>query len=292
MQTLLMLLSPLSGATETVIVAPRFDRRLAETPPSAIDIRNVCGSVTVLGERRDSIQLKGTVDSDAVVVVTEAGGRMRIRVKKRDNKRKTGSFCAKLTLSLPPTPDLDIEAVSADLSVTGLSSRIDAETVSGKVTLQGGERMGPVAVHTVSGDVEVNDARQDVQIQTVSGAIRLTRVSGRLGAQSVSGDQSVTGEVSRGDLTSVSGRIELLATLTTGGTLKVQSHSGDVGIVLPSSLDTDVELSSFSGQLLFDGKAISKQGFGPGRSLSARRGKGGADVYASTFSGDLVIRFQ
>jgi hypothetical protein len=131
-----------------------------------------------------------------------------------------------------------------------------------------------LSANSVSGDVEVNGAGDEVRARSVSGDVRLERLrSPGVTATSVSGDVDVDIEA-----------------LTGAGDLRFTSVSGNVSIRLPRSLDADVTLKTVSGELdsdfplTLEGRMIAR------RSLSGRIGRGGRELRLTTVSGDVRLR--
>jgi DUF4097 and DUF4098 domain-containing protein YvlB len=120
----------------------------------------------------------------------------------------------------------------------------------------------------------------------VSGDVRITGAKGKASIHTVSGDCALSG----GDFSDV--RYETVSgdvTFTGGivGSLEAQSHSGEVTLHLPPATNADVELRTFSGDLLIDmGNGAKK---GNDHELDAKLGVGGARVRARTFSGDVKV---
>jgi hypothetical protein len=130
-----------------------------------------------------------------------------------------------------------------------------------------------LSANSVSGDVDVNGAGDEVRAHSVSGDVRLERVRApAVTAASVSGD--------------IEAHIEAL---TGGGALRFTSVSGNVSLQLPRSLDADVTMRTVSGELDSDFQLTLQGGVGR-RSLNARIGRGGRDLVLTTVSGDVRLR--
>jgi hypothetical protein len=130
-----------------------------------------------------------------------------------------------------------------------------------------------LSANSVSGDVEVNGAGDEVRAHSVSGDVRLERVRApAVTAASVSGD--------------IEAHIEAL---TGGGALRFTSVSGNVSLQLPRSLDADVTMRTVSGELDSDFQLTLQGGVGR-RSLNARIGRGGRPLTLTTVSGDVRLR--
>jgi hypothetical protein len=126
---------------------------------------------------------------------------------------------------------------------------------------------------SVSGDVEVTGAGDEVRAGSVSGDVKLERLrTPSVTASSVSGDVEVQIEA-----------------LTGAGVLKFTSVSGNVSLELPRSFDADVTLKTVSGEL--DSEfPLTLQGSMGRRNLQGRIGRGGRDLILTTVSGDVRLR--
>lgn len=130
-----------------------------------------------------------------------------------------------------------------------------------------------LSANSVSGDVEVSGAGDEVRARSVSGRVRLERVRApSVVATSVSGD--------------VDAEIEAL---TGAGDLRFTSVSGNVTLGLPRSLDADVTLKTVSGELDSDFQ-MTVQGQMRRRALNGRIGRGGRELVLTTVSGDVRLR--
>jgi len=130
-----------------------------------------------------------------------------------------------------------------------------------------------LSANSVSGDVDVTGAGDEVRARSVSGDVKLERVRApSVTAASVSGDVEVQ-----------------IDALTGEGALKFTSVSGNVELQLPRSLDADVTLKTVSGELESDFQ-LTLQGSMNRRNLNGRIGRGGRDLVLTTVSGDVRLR--
>jgi DUF4097 and DUF4098 domain-containing protein YvlB len=129
-------------------------------------------------------------------------------------------------------------------------------------------------ISSVSGDVEISGVTGRVHASAVSGDVRVKNVSGAVSASAVSGDVEVT--VDR---------------LEAASDMKFSSVSGDVSVSVPSSLDAEVELSSFSGSIKTDFPIeVRNEKHGSRSSARGKVGDGSTRLTMSSVSGDLSLR--
>ena len=125
----------------------------------------------------------------------------------------------------------------------------------------------------VSGDVEVRDVASEVTATSVSGDIYVS-----------------TTEVAWGR--TVSGSIDIEMESTDWGDLHFSTVSGDITLVLPSGLDTEIEFESLSGEFRadFDVRVESRRDRWTGSRLRGTIGDGGRQLSFNTVSGDVRLR--
>ena len=129
-------------------------------------------------------------------------------------------------------------------------------------------------ISSVSGDVEISGVTGRVHASAVSGDVRVKSVSGSVSASAVSGDVEVGVDRLEG-----------------GDDMKFSSVSGDVSVYLPSSLDADVDMSSFSGSIKTDFPIeVRTEKDGSRSSARGKLGEGSARLKMSSVSGDLSLR--
>lgn len=281
--TLLSLLCLISLPTAS---ARTVDSSLALAMDGAVEIENICGSVTVIAWDRQEIRVTGTLaEADDLLELKGSGQRVTVAVI---DSHGEDVDCGDLKVQLPPGVRLEIETVSADVAVAGITGTLEIETVSGDVQAQGAP--AELEIETVSGEVSVSVATPDLDIETVSGDVEIHEASGRLEAETVSGEVEISGgPFSRVEVTTVSGDLDLRAALSPAAKIKLDTHSGDVTLALPPLEDAAWALSSFSGRIegILAERKVS--GFGPGTTMAHLQGDGSTGITVSTHSGDINI---
>lgn len=127
---------------------------------------------------------------------------------------------------------------------------------------------------SVSGDVKVTGISGQLHASAVSGDVRIKDVTGSVNASAVSGDVSV--EIQR---------------LDGSDDMKFSTVSGDVSVTLPSSLDAEVDLSSFSGSIKTDFPVeVKSERFGSRNWARGKLGEGSRRLRMSTVSGDISLK--
>ncbi len=268
-------------------------QKVDETKPAAkdgtVEVHNVSGSVRVTGWDQDQVAVTGTLGKGTERLEFTAGDRRTVvRVVLPHNSRHVDG--SDLEIKVPRGSTLEVDTVSADITVEKVTGETELESVSGRVRLGGEPKR--FSAKSVSGDVEVTAASAPGRAKSVSGAVKLDGVSGDVEAGSVSGDIVVKGDsVSRVDLETTSGDIRLDAGLAKDARLSAKTVSGTVELTLPAATAADFDVTTFSGNITNDfGPAAKRTSeYGPGKELSFSTGAGGR-VLARSFSGNVHLR--
>ena len=277
--------------------AARAERPVEESRPvsagASIDIENVAGSLEISGWDRNELKLTGTLGDDVEALEIEGDDddlRVEVVIPERMGRDKP-DIEAHLELWVPRGCELDVETVSAPITIEAVDGDVEAAAVSGAVTVTGGS--ASVEAESVSGAVTVSGSSGSVEAESVSGAVRLDDVAGEVEATTVSGGIEVrAGAVRDVELESVSGSIHFDG-LFSGGALEAESHSGNVELVLPADISASFEVETFSGQIQNDlggPQARRVDRYEPGMSLEFTAGSGAAQVSVETFSGNIVLK--
>ena len=157
-----------------------------ETRPLAADgrvsIENLKGRVTVRTWDQAQVRITGTLGEKVEELEIDGNGRvLSIIVRNPENdgwfSRRDDSGPTTLEVTLPARASLVVEAVSADIDVTGTGGRL-------------------LHLESVSGDVRVRAARADeVRLESVSGGVDAELDSSDIDASSVSGDVRAVGRI-------------------------------------------------------------------------------------------------
>ena len=293
-----MLFVPLLALSAAASAATPIDQSRPLDARGRIDIENIKGRIQVRAWDRNEVKISGTLGDGVEKLVVEGdSAHLVVKVQYPNNGGWGGnkSGPTDLQLMVPVRADLDIDAVSADVDVSGVaSSKLSVESVSGEVVVAAAPR--EVDVESVSGSLRLTVNSGDVQAQTVSGGIVLRgRMNGEIKTETVSGniDVIVNGERVR-ELSSstVSGSADVHAALASKGEIRMESVSGSLRLTLPRNLSAQVSGESFSGDLKAPDARIERPEHGPGASFNTRYGAGEGEIHLETFSGDAELRLE
>jgi hypothetical protein len=129
-----------------------------------------------------------------------------------------------------------------------------------------------VGVHTVNGDVRVEDAAAEVDAETVNGNVTVSTADGPVNAQTVNGHVQAT-----------------LGKFDPRSDMRFKTTNGSVVAEFTGELDADVELYSVNGRFSTDFPVTIRGRIDP-RRLRTTIGKGGAHIRLETVNGNVELR--
>ncbi len=248
------------------------------------------GSIAVKGWDRKELQITGTLEEDIEELKISGDAKsidIEVEVRKGRNLRRTE---AHLTLMVPSGCSAEISTVNADFEAVGLSGDLEVGTVNGDIDVA--SDLSTLRLQTVSGDLVLELAADRASLQSVSGDIELSGACRQLEVGTVSGDIDIEGgpwgEI---DASSVSGDVEISAELAPDAEIEISTQSGTVTLHVPESFGAEYSLETFSGDIDadFGPRPKRKSRYAPGTEVDFRTGSGEAEIYISTFSGDIEL---
>ena len=296
-----LLLPALLLATAPALAGTPINQTRPLSADGQVSIENLKGEIRVTTWDRPEVRITGSLgDGVEKLEVEGSAGALRIVVRYPDNRGgwfnwgggQSGPTV--LDVVVPVGAGLEVDGVSADIDVRGAAGRrLDLESVSGNVLVRD-SRAAVTRASSVSGNVDLALDGNDVAAETVSGNIRLEgRLGGRISIETVSGDATVlAGRVERLAHNSVSGDARLQAGLAAGGTLRAESVSGGLDVVLPADTSARLAMETFSGDLHSPVGEIQTERYTPGKRLQARLGAGEGDIRLESFSGEVRLALE
>jgi len=274
-------------------LSARAQTRVEQSRPAAadalVDIENMSGSVKLVGWDKNEVSVRGTLGHRAEgLEFSGTNNRLHIEVETRGNPHGIRSD---LEISVPAGSRVKVEGFDANITISGVTGSVSAETVNGSISQTGAAKQ--VEVQSVNGSVEVTKASGRIRAESVNGAVTLREVSGEVEASTVNGELTVTGSTfERAHLEAVSGSITFEGDLGKHAILEAETVSGSVELVLPASISADFDVSTFSGDVENDlGPAAPRKGrYSPEKELSFTTGTGGAKISVQTLSGGIRLR--
>lgn len=278
----------LTGATQAA------DRTVDQNRPLAADgrveISNISGDVKVIGWTGDGVNISGRLeDGVSDLEISSGGNRLQIEVDLERRTRNNGS--AYLIIKMPVTADLEVETVSANISVDGVTGEVNLESVSGRVEVSG--QSDSLEAASVSGDVRATSIAGRSDLESVSGNIIVRHATGRLDAEVVSGNIEIEGGL-LDSLTaeSVSGSVFCAAHPTESGRFNLETMSGTAELVVASDINADFTIETYSGSIRNEigPEPTRTDKYSPGKELRFTSGAGGARISIESFSGSVNLR--
>lgn len=234
---------------------------------NTVEINWVGGEIEIVQSENATLSVTEngeTLDSEEQMHYYIRNGKLIIHYCESGHFGEINSAKKKLRVEIPEGAELDIDNVSADITLGEINvSDFELTNVSGDVTFAG-ITAKDIDIEIVSGKIDA----KSVCARTFS----VNGVSGNINAAKIDADEI--------DIEIVSGKTELV--LARACEVDISGVSGNVKITLPEGIGTEVELDSASGNLHSD-RDYTKKGdtyfFGGGE----------AKIDVETVSGELYI---
>ncbi len=267
----------LTAQTERKYPMPEF----ARTTPLSIKISLPSGSVDVVAEERDNVNVSVTPlgssrqdreAAEATSVILN-GDELTIEPPK-GNSYLRSSVQLKIEVQTPIDSDIRVSVASATVNCTG--------------------RYRNAIVNSASGNFEVSDATGDVKIQTASGDGRIADVGGQLRLKTASGDfsagvvkgsarlRTASGDIdiadTYGDVQSKSASGDLKIGTAHRGVISANSASGEVSVGVIPNTGVWLDLDSKSGNVSSDLDSSGDQSESADLTIQVRTMSGDIDI--------------
>jgi DUF4097 and DUF4098 domain-containing protein YvlB len=289
-----MLLAAALMSTSGLAATSQFNKQVPVGPQDRVNVSNITGSVSITTWDRREIDVQGELGSgvDRVEVRQDTGNvDVKVVVKDGDwwNGQSQRDTEARLQIRMPADVQLDVNTVSAPITVSGVRGRMRLKSVSGDIrsSILGTD----LDAKTVSGDVQLtgSNPQANVRASSVSGDVDLIQVGGDIEARSTSGDLDIDSK-GASDLRAhtVSGDIEVRGVLASAADLDLQSVSGRVKVAAQAPAGFRYDVSSFSGSIRNCFGYNAERNDGPGNShLNGVRGEGKGNLRMKSHSGTV-----
>jgi DUF4097 and DUF4098 domain-containing protein YvlB len=271
----------------------RIDQQLPADPHGIVEISNFSGRIDVIGWDQPQVSVLAHLPSGADNLDFRSDhGRTTITVKFPNFS--FGGEGVDLKVKVPRGSEVDVTAVSADVSSSGVTGAQRLKSVSGSIRADIAQ--ADVEAKTVSGDVTLHgDAKPaEIHATTISGTIRIDRGAGDVEASTTSGEINMQLDPGRSvRMRTISGDVDFRGSLAKDADVDTQTVSGDVKLHAKPESGYQYEVTTFSGDIdnCFNVKSEHTSRYGPGERLSGSRGEGesGARVRIKTMSGDVSL---
>lgn len=271
----------------------RIDQQLAADPHGIVEISNFSGRVEVIGWDQPQVSVFAHLPSGADNLDFRSDhGRTTITVKFPNFS--FGGEGVDLKVKVPRGSEVDVTAVSADVTSAGVTGMQRLKSVSGSIRADIAQ--ADVEAKTVSGDVTLHGDGKPAEVHatTISGTIRLEHGAGDVEANTTSGEINVQLDPGRSvRMRTISGDVVFRGSLAKDADVDTQTVSGDVKLHAKPETGYEYEVTTFSGDIdnCFNAKSERTSRYGPGERLSGSRGdgSGGGHIRIKTMSGDVSL---
>ncbi len=289
-------------AAEKVKFEEKFEKTLDLSRNGKVIVENMSGNIEVKTWNKAQVQIDALKVSRATtlakakenitkvkITITEENSTLRIQTEYPKGQNKNLSFSIYYTLMIPVEASINASTMSGNVTCEDIGGDLKAKTMSGNVTAIGAKNGANLS--TMSGTVEVDNVVGDVKLHSVSGNVLAHAVKGSVDADSTSGSIVLTNITDADEIeaNALSGKVKYEGDLSSRGYYHLQTHSGRVEFIVPSSAAFDLEARTFSGSINSDFD-ITVRGKIDKKSLSGSVNGGGAEVELKAFSGNVYIK--
>jgi len=272
-------------ASETV------DRSGKASAKGRVIVENIAGSITVVGWDKKEIKVEGELGREVKELKFKTDKKksiIKVIYKKDLRNVREG---ADLTIMIPRESRLEVECVSAGISVSKLKGSAELSSISGEVDFEGW--CNSLDIESISGEINIDGGAREMSLESISGEINAEGKATEIEAESVSGSIVLKYETFLdASVETVSGSIRMVGDLDPKSRISCDVVNGSVTLVVPANVSAEFEASTFNGRISndFGQKANRTSKYAPGKELEFTNGDGDAQVELNSFNGDIKIR--
>jgi hypothetical protein len=252
------------------------------TPPAALSLNSVAGSVQVRADQISEIRVRATkrgserARESTTIEQRAEGNRVTVRTVGGGESGLAGLLGmvggtmapVDYEITVPIECEVQIKTVSAGVDLRGTRGRARIETVSGEIRVTG--VTGECNLHSISGYIEADALEGSLTVHATSGEARVTRST-----------------LHDFNLETVSGDLEVETPLLPNQRYFARTVSGDLRLAVPEGTGATVVMKSISGEVRSDLPAqVIKSGR---RHWQGLINGGGAHVEMNSVSGDMRV---
>jgi DUF4097 and DUF4098 domain-containing protein YvlB len=264
-------------------IAGQTDTTIAVHPGSRLEVSNFGGVVAVSSWDRNAVKIEADHGTRTEVQIEMVEKGLRIATSGRRGPPGTVEF----HITVPAWMSVVVTGPFSDVSVAGTRSDIKVETVKGDVNVEGGS--GFITLSTVQGLVNLARARGRIRLSSVNDGVTASDVGGQLRVETVNGDVMLERvDADAVDASSVSGNLVFSGPLRKAGHYRLQTHSGDIRMLLAEQPNADVAIETFSGAFDSDYK-VHLDDLQGNKRFEFTLGSGGPQLDLEAFSGSIQL---
>lgn len=281
------LLSLVMLAATTAGAQQRLDRGQALDATGAVRVYNVAGRVKVIGWKRDSIAVHGSLGKGNALHMGGGRSGMKMFVEAIDESRASP---ADLELYVPAGAKVWVKTATASIDVRDFAGSLDLYVVSGDIKVSGNP--ADVNAEAIDGSITIVGSPGWVRAKSASGNVTLDGSSPDVGCSTVSGKIDVDGtRFERAKFESITGSIRFAGRFERGGLVNFDSHSGAIEIGMPAGSPADFDIVSIAGTITnkLTSKGATTGRYGKGSELTTSSGDGGTRIVVRSFKGPIIL---
>jgi hypothetical protein len=259
------------------------DTTLAVRSGGRLEVSNFSGSVSVDTWSRDAVRVRVRCDGGMETEVTSESGGLHLESTERRNPPGRVEY----RITAPTWMPIEVSGPMNDVEIDGSKASVNVETVNGDVTLRGGS--GDIELTSVQGDVSVTGASGHLKLSAINQGVTVVRSSGQAEVETVNGDIMLDDvQLDELDASSVSGNMWFRGALKDQGRYQLESHAGDIQVVMADQPSARVTVSTYSGEVSSDYQ-IGLKNLNSKEDVTFTLGGGGARLGLESFSGRIQL---
>lgn len=233
-----------SPARAGTAVAP-LHRGYAATRDVALRVYLPAGRVRLVAWDRDSVDITGTLNAGT----TFFGGGARTHVKFGAESQGSASLPGgDIVVSVPRGARAWVKSTTAIIDVQGVRGELELYAVGGSIAVR--DAGGVISVESIDAPVTISRSSGEVRVRGGKGRLRLDAVTGTVSVTSVSGAVELVGpRAPEARVETIGGAVRVDYGAYGGATLELQSHAGDITVVVDRTKRPLLELTSRLGRM-------------------------------------------
>jgi hypothetical protein len=260
------------------------DQTVTVSRGARLEVSSFSGDVTVDAWDRDTLRVQSDHSSRDRIAIDSGPVAVTVRPTSRNGAPRSMD----LHLTVPRWMRVDVSGTYTDVTITGVQSEVNVETVRGDVTVTGGSKF--VSLKSVEGAVVLRSASGRITLRSVNEGIVATDVSGDLSAETVNGDIELSRiQASNVDAATVNGDISYDGAIRDEGQYRITTHNGDIEIGVPEKANARISVRTFNGELEVGFPVKLEEGTSRNRRFDLTLGSGSARIELESFGGTIHV---
>jgi hypothetical protein len=220
-------------------------RGYAATRDVALRVYLPAGRVRLVAWERDSVDITGTLNDGS----TFFGGGARTHVKFGAESQGSASLPGgDIVVRVPRGARAWVKGTTAAIDVQGVKGELELYAVGGSIAVR--DAGGVISVESIDAPVTISRSSGEVRVRGGKGRLVLDGVTGTVSVTSVSGAVELVGpRAPEARVETIGGAVRVDYGTYGGTTLELQSHAGDITVVVDRTKRPLLELTSRLGRM-------------------------------------------